>query len=266
MTDHYLTVQDVIDKIIAAIPGEPREDTVDNIKTGKPGQKVTGIVTTFLATLQVLQKTVELGANLVITHEPTFYNHLDEQEWLKDDPVYEAKRRFIEEHQLAIWRFHDYWHRHNPDGVLTGTLKRLGWEDYVDPLDPTICVIPSIPLSELVPVIKEKLGVQTARIMGDPNFICQRVAVLVGAWGGRTQILTLGRDDVDTLVCGEIAEWETTEYVRDATQMGRPKALVVVGHANSEEPGMEYLVEWLQKPLPNIPIHHLATGNPFWYG
>lgn len=115
-------------------------------------------------------------------------------------------------------------------------------------------------------MIKAKLGVQTARIMGDPKFICRRVAILVGAWGGRPHILALRRDDVDTLVCGEVAEWETTEYVRDAIQMGRPKALVVVGHANSEEPGMEYLVEWLQKRLPNIPVHHLATGNPFWYG
>lgn len=138
MKDHHRTVQDVIDKIIADIPGAPLEGSVDNIKAGKPDQKVTGIVTTFLATLKVLQKTVELGANLVITHEPTFYNHLDEQDWLQDDPVYEAKRRFIEEHQIAIWRFHDYWHMHHPDGVLTGALKKLGWEDYVDPVNPTL--------------------------------------------------------------------------------------------------------------------------------
>lgn len=265
MQNQDLTIQEVIEKIIADIPGAPLEGSVDVFKAGEPGQKVTGIVTTFLATLQVLQKAVELGANLVITHEPTFYNHLDEQDWLQDDPVYEAKRRFIEDHHLVIWRFHDYWHMHQPDGVLTGALQRLGWESYLDPQDRIVCSIPPVPLDELVFFIKEKLGVQTARIMGAPEFVCRRVAVLVGAWGGRPHILTLRREDVDTLICGEVAEWETTEYVRDAIRLGRQKALVVVGHANSEEPGMEYLVTWLGGRVPGIPIINVPAGNPFRY-
>jgi len=265
MPDHHLTIQEVIDKIITEIPGAPLEGSVDVIKTGDPDQKATGIVTTFLATLKVLQETVELGANLVITHEPTFYNHLDEQDWLQDDPVYEAKRRFIEDHHLVIWRFHDYWHMHQPDGVLTGALKQMGWEGYSNPEDPIICTIPPTPLDKLVSEVKGKLGVQTARLMGDPEFVCRRVAILVGAWGGRPHILALRREDVDTLICGEVAEWETTEYVRDAIRIGRKKALIVVGHANSEEPGMEYLVEWLRVRFPGLPIHHLSTGNPFRY-
>ena len=126
------TIQDVIDTIIATIPGAPLEDTVDIVKTGDPLQSVKGIVTTFIATSAVISKAIELGANLIITHEPTFYEHLDDTEWLSDDPVYQAKRRLIDQHGIVIWRFHDYWHRHLPDGVLTGVLNDLGWENQTD--------------------------------------------------------------------------------------------------------------------------------------
>ena len=107
-----VTVQDVIDVVIQNTTGEPLppDRTIDNLKAGRPGQKVTGIVTTFLATLEMLQKTETLGANLVLTHEPTYYNHFDNVDALKGDPVYEAKRRFIDESGIAIWRMHDYWH------------------------------------------------------------------------------------------------------------------------------------------------------------
>jgi len=38
---------------------------------------VTGIAVTMMATLDVLQRAAANGQNLIITHEPTFYDHLD---------------------------------------------------------------------------------------------------------------------------------------------------------------------------------------------
>jgi hypothetical protein len=46
--------------------------------------------------------------------------------------VYQAKRWLIDENQIVIWRFHDHWHIHRPDGILTGMIKELGWEDWAD--------------------------------------------------------------------------------------------------------------------------------------
>ena len=53
--------------------------------------------TTFLATRAVVQRAVDVGANLIITHEPVYYGHRDEVDWLADDPVYQAKRRLIDD-------------------------------------------------------------------------------------------------------------------------------------------------------------------------
>ena len=67
---------------------------------------------------------------------------------------------------------------------------------------------------------------------------------------------------MDALVCGEINEWETCEYVRDAERAGIAKGLIVVGHAASEEGGMAYLAEWLRERAPGIPITHVPAGDP----
>ena len=264
-TPGAMTIQEVIDLIIDAIPGAPQEGSVDTVKAGDPSQLVTGIVTTFLATAKVIQTARERGANLIITHEPTFYNHLDEVDWLQGDPVYTAKRRLLEAHNMVVWRFHDYWHLHRPDGITTGALNKLGWQAYASPDELNLCLIPPTPLAELALFLKEAFGAARVRVMGDPAMTCRRVGLLLGASGGRRQIQFLGRDDVEVLVCGEVREWETTEYVRDAAQAGHEKGLIVVGHALSEEPGMEGLVPWLQPRVPDVPVTHVPAGDPFRY-
>lgn len=77
-----LTVRRVIDALLADIPGAPFPNTVDTIKAGDPSQPVKGIVTAMFATDAVIPKTIGLGANFIIAHEPTFYNHTDETGWL----------------------------------------------------------------------------------------------------------------------------------------------------------------------------------------
>ena len=44
----------------------------DTVKFGNPEQKISGIVITMWATLNVIRRAAELGANMIITHEPPF--------------------------------------------------------------------------------------------------------------------------------------------------------------------------------------------------
>jgi putative NIF3 family GTP cyclohydrolase 1 type 2 len=72
-----VTAQDIIDRIRKSIGVEWHNDTVDSFKAGDPSTVVTGVVTSSMATLDVLQKAVKAGANLVITAAPTFYSRAD---------------------------------------------------------------------------------------------------------------------------------------------------------------------------------------------
>lgn len=260
------SIAQVVDFILQEI-GIPRvPKTVDTVKRGDPEQRLKGIATTFLATRTVIEKARNLGANLLITHEPTFYDHLDRVEALQGDPVYEAKNRFIRESGIVIWRFHDYWHQWKPDPIIYGLARRLGWAGRrVDPSNKRLYDIPPITFDEMCVLCKERLGIRHLRVLGNPKMICRRVALFAG-WGGamgEEQIQRLSRHEADVVICGESAEWTTCEYVRDALAQQINKGLIILGHANSEEPGMADLVEWLRARLPGVPVHHVPAGDPF---
>jgi putative NIF3 family GTP cyclohydrolase 1 type 2 len=258
-----LTIQNAIDTIVASVPGAPFPDTVDVVKLGDTQQNLTGVVVTFLATCHVIEQASQLGANLIITHEPTFYNHRDSTDWLSHHPTYAAKRRLIEENRLVIWRFHDYLHSLPPDSTVMGLVQALNWESYQSPEQPYICHIQPTTLRELGQSIKKRLSLPTLRVTGDMAMRCERVGLLPGFPPAEFQIGSLGEANVDVLVTGEIHEWEVSEYVRDATYLGYPKGLIVIGHAASEEPGIRLIIPWLEQRLPSVSIHFVPTGSPF---
>ena len=258
-----MTVQQVIDVILKEIPGAPFPKTVDTIKSGDGQKVVTGIVTTMFATVDVIRRTASLGANFIIAHEPTYYNHLDDTAWLDGDPVYQFKSDLLKKNGIVVWRFHDYWHTHRPDGVLMGVLEKMGWKSYYNKDNPPMISHPGMTLQEIVTQAKKGLGIRQVRIIGDSKQVCKRIALVPGAAGGTMQIKLLQKEKPDVLIVGEVHEWETAEYVRDARAMGMSTSLIVLGHAESEEPGMEWLVPWLQPKVGGLKVTHVASHNPF---
>lgn len=260
-----VTVGQVIDLIIKSIPNAPFPKTVDTLKSGSLTQNVTGIVSTMFATVEVIEKAIAAGANFIIAHEPTFYNHADETDWLQTDDVFQKKKELLTKHGIAVWRFHDYLHTHRPDGVQAGMLAALDWTRYASPNNPRLLTVPATPLGQLITHAKNKLGITQVRVVGDPAQSCQRILLMPGAAGGRSQITAIEKTQPDVVFCGEASEWETPEYVRDARRQGKKLSLVILGHIVSEASGMEWVVSWLQPQLPGIPIQYINSGNEFTY-
>lgn len=258
-----LAVQQVIDLILKSIPDAPFKQTVDTIKVGDGNQKVTGIVTTMFATDEVIAKAAKLGANFIIAHEPTFYNHADETSRFENDDVYRFKRDLLDKHKIAVWRFHDYIHAHRPDGVTMGVLQAVGWEKYYNADKPHVVKIPAETLENLIGLVKKKLGIHHIRFIGDRSAKCSKIVLAPGAAGGAMQITALQKEKPDLMICGELNEWETSEYVRDLRFMGGKTSLIVLGHIVSEEPGLEWLVKWLQPQIPLIKITHIPSTDAF---
>lgn len=256
------TVQEVINLILKERDLSPQRDTVDTIKAGQADQRVTGIVTTMFPTIPVIEEAARRKANFIIAHEPSFYNHQDAADWVPNNAVLKQKQQLLKKHAMAIWRFHDYAHALKPDAVSYGVAKKASWLPYYKPGQTTF-TIPPLSLQDLVAHLKRSLGIEQLRIIGDPLQRCARIALLPGAWGGQHQVTVVEQEKPDVLIVGEVSEWETAEYIRDARAFGANTALVVLGHAVSEEPGMEWVADWLQPKLSSIPITHIASGNPF---
>lgn len=258
-----LTVGEVINIILKEIPGGTIERTVDTLKSGDVGLKVTGIVTTMFATVEVIRKAIALKANFIIAHEPAFYNHTDATDWLEQDKVYSYKKELLAKNNIVVWRFHDYMHTYRPDGVLMGILNDLGWQKLYNASNPGVINLTPTPLREIIEHAKVKLGIKHLRFVGDANKSCSKVLIMPGASGGRAQIQRIMREEPDLIICGEVAEWETSEYIRDARAMGLNRALLVLGHVPSEEPGMVWLVNWLKPKVQGISVTHVPANNPF---
>jgi putative NIF3 family GTP cyclohydrolase 1 type 2 len=256
-------------EVVAAIQehvGIPwQKETVDTFKAGNPDTPVTGIAVTMMATLDVLQRAAAKGQNFVITHEPTFYNHLDVPDGMNEaDPVWKEKREFIEKHGMVVWRFHDHWHRRKPDGILAGMVHAMGWEKYQQEENPYLFTMPERTLEALAAEVAKKLGSPVLRVVGVPGMKVTRIAFSPGSAGFVRETHALEMDNVEVLLVGETREWETVEYAADAVTEGKRKALIVIGHVPSEQAGMEECARWLKTFVKDVPIEFVPTKQPFW--
>ena len=229
-------------------------------------QEVTGIVTTMFPTIEVIERTAKAGANFIIAHETPFYNNQDETDWLQQDDAYRYKIGLLDKYKIAIWRFHDYWHSHKPDGIIMGNLIKLGWEKYFDANTPRLLTLPTaMSLKSIVSLAKERLGIPSVRVIGNLKQECKTIYMAFGYMDSRMQIAAIQQYKPDLILSGETREWETVERVRDGQLMGQKTALLVLSHSVSEEAGMEYAAKWLQPKVPGIKITHIASTNPFTF-
>ncbi|WP_316829626.1 Nif3-like dinuclear metal center hexameric protein [Pedobacter aquatilis] len=255
-----VTVKDIMNTYINQLATGPIANTVDTLKSGSPDLVVTGIVTCMFATIEVINKAIAIGANFIVAHEPTFYNHQDATKFLQNDEVYKFKSELLKKHNIAVWRNHDNIHSIQPDGVWESLVEKLGWEKQLNNEKRIYNFNPSISFKNLITALKTKLEIPALRYIGDMNQQCSKVLLMVGAAGGQRQIEAIGKFNPDVLVTGEIAEWETAEYVRDARASGKKLSLIILGHIASEEWGSKYMEEWLKNKFPDIKTTFIRTG------
>ncbi len=254
----------IIDAIIKNTGSSVIPNTVDVIKEGSPETPVNGIVTAMFATMDVLKQAVSKNCNLIIVHEPLYYNHLDETKQFKNDQVFLDKQRYIRDHKLVIWRFHDYIHSMNPDGVSLGMISKLGWKKYAVNGTLDQFSLPETTLRELAGELKKIFPQFTFYIVGDPDMKLKNVRLAAGAPGSTYHIQLLEKENVDVVLTGESPQWETYEYTRDASAQGKKKAVIFLGHIASEEAGMDYCAEWLRGFIKDIPVSFVECGPSYW--
>lgn len=279
-----ITAQDVIDRIRQHIGVDWRAETVDTIKAGEASTAVTGIVTTSLASMAVLQQAVKSGANLVITGHPTFYSRGDARTPASGrgrgggpagatqavppppppaDPVFTAKNDFIATNRLVVFRLSDHWRLRAPNPLAEGLGDTLGWSARRVGGDPSRYDIPAMTVDALARHVKSALGARGGmRVIGNPQTRVQKVALLPGSTPIGAALAAL--PGADAIIAGEVREWESVEYARDVVFSGQPKALILLGRIVSEEPGMNMCANWLKTFVPEVPVRHIAAGDPYW--
>lgn len=258
-----LTAGDVADRIRDNVGVPWRATSTDGIKAGSPATIVTGIVTTTMATMDVLKRAVAARRNFIVSQEPTFYAANDQAGPRENDPVYRAKQAFIDEHQLVIYRFNDHWNARRPHEPSTALAGALGWAKYTAPDAEQIYRIPRTTFGALAANVRQLLNMRGGmRTLGRADMPV--TSVLVSA--GTTDIpnTTANLPHADVLISGEPREWEVVPYVADTWAAGSGKGLIVVGRYVSEEPGMKACAAWLHSFIPDVPVESMSIGDIYW--
>ena len=280
--------KDVVGKILEYHPQLENYDGCDGYKCGDPEAECTGIAVALVPTAQVLDKAAELGCNLVIGHEPIFYQTPDYPKWRGtfDNFIYREKIRRIEEKGLTVWRDHDHIHAHRPDGIFYGVMRELGWTEYLTGDDGKINYrfeLPETTVGDLGRFLKEKLSLNGLRIVGNPDDKVTKVAI-VGHLYPNSHIpdvldengyyhdyamnvmQVMEEEGIEVIIPGEIIEWTVLSYIRDASYMGHVRACLNIGHYSLEELGMKDFSKIVKTMVPeDLPVVYIPTQDEFTY-
>lgn len=252
--------------------------TRDQVLYGDTKQECRGIVTAIWASVNVIKKAHELGANLIISHEALFWNHGDHTDWLEqsNNDVYFIKKKLLDKYGITVWRAHDYVHSGIPmtngtyrDGIFYGFAKKMGWEDFMidDKVMTAKFEIPKTTGTKVAENLLHNLGLQGARIIGSLNNNVSKIAIPFHIFGdAKDEINEINKSNVDLLLPMEINDFTLSQYVRDSSIATGKAVIISVGHFNIEEPGMSYMSEYLPKILESkVPVHFVKVGDTYDY-
>ena len=257
------------------------ETTRDKILYGDPNRECTGIVTTIYASVDVIRKAHELGANFIIAHEALFWNRGDQQDWLKENEnsTYKEKSRLLDEYGITVWRFHDHIHSGIPyngdyiDGIFYGLAQETGWLNarissdiggavYVE-LDQ-----PTTPRA-VAEQIKKAWNITGMKAIGNMDAQVRKILVCGHIGEGmdiKPLINRVDKEDINLLLPLELIDFTLTEYVKDSGQLGYNRAILAPGHFNLEEPGMKYMLNYIDDALgEHIDAHFVQAGDMYTY-
>lgn len=259
-----MTAQQIMDCMFQYGSDGDYSNTCDTLKAGNPHREIHKVAVTMTATVDILRQALAWGAEMMIVHEPTYFNHWDTH---SSEPVETEKRKLIEQSGLVIYRYHDHPHIACPDMIASGMLEQMeldGLVTFPEPYNLVRAVLhqPMTAVS-FAAMLEQKLDIRHLRICGARNLPCTNISAKFGAPGGVLE--ELQRPDTQIMLTGETTEWSIAEYARDAASLGHNKTLIIMGHVGSERYGMRYVANRLQEKLPMLEVQYFHTAEVYTY-
>ena len=255
------TVRDVLSCLAAFAPTETKMD-FDNVGllVGRQDAAVSKVLLALDVTRAVVAEAAELGAELIVSHHPVFFQRKD----MTDADPAGARILDLAEAKIAAICMHT-----NLDaaegGVNDALAAALGLEDVellgTDGVDPEgkpygigrIGRIGPMELARLLPLVRKALKAPGIRFW-DAGRPAERIAVVGGAGG--SDLAAAAARGCDTLVTGEVKyhEW------LDGRELGLN--IVEAGHFCTENPVLGPVAELLGRHFPTLTVKCSEIHGP----
>ena len=236
--------------------------TVDTFKSGGPEVEVKGIAVGWMSYTWALKKALDLGCNLFVTHEPTYFNHRDCDERIFRFETARKKREFIEETGITIIRCHDVWDQYPETGIPMAWGKLLELDG---PIDGEGYYYVYDGHGEKAGEIAGKIAARVAglgqpgvQFIGAEDRPVKRIAIGCGAITPMFHFIEELKADMAVCSDDGFTYWRDGAFAIDS---GFP--VVIINHPVTEEHGLILLAEHLRKAFPRVPVHHIPQRCMF---
>lgn len=258
-----MKARDVLEHFLSRAPWVDRTKTVDRIIVGDAEKEVPHCVVTWIPSFAALREAVKRGVDLLLVHEPTFWDHLDRSPETK--PAAAAKLDFIREHGLVILRNHDCWDGWPEIGIPWAWARFLGLSGKPAAVGPNAFQqrydVDAVPFGEFAASIAKRttaVGEPMVEAAGDPARPVSKIGIGTGCYCSVFQFIEMGCDCC--IVCDDGANyyWGAVQHAED-----HGISVITVNHGTSEEPGMVTLARYVNEHLDGVKAEHLPQGCRF---
>ena len=251
-----MTARELYERLTVWSPIE-RENRSDGLVFGDGEKPVHTVAVMLIATPEVIRRAQEAGADMILTHEPTFHPIAGE-----GDGVMAKKRALCEAVGIPIYRLHDHMHFTAVDKINLGVLSRLSLDGEFDG-QKTFTLKEPMAKDALIAHITSRLSLGHPRYIGKKDLSVRTLSLLFGAWGDARILSEFLRPEVDLVIAGEACEYSVCEYIRDAVELGAEKGFLLLGHMGSEKAGMEYLADHINQTMEDVHAVYIDCGEVY---
>ncbi|MGE5531237.1 MAG: Nif3-like dinuclear metal center hexameric protein, partial [Bacteroidota bacterium] len=225
------------------------------LQVGDPQDEVYGLLLAVDATLEMVARASDVGAQMLVVHHPLLFSPLSTV--IAGDPIADVTAELIRG-RISLYAAHT-----NLDvAPRLGTAAALA--EVLELQDPRVLsagmtatgvetvgagrigTVSATTAGAFAARVASTLGAPATRIFGDPDAAVARIAVIPGSGGGG--IAEARASGAELLVTGELKHHELLE--------ARARGLVVVlaGHLQTERPVLPLLQRHLSETLPGLEV------------
>lgn len=259
------TTEDIREYLLSHSPWVDRDRTVDTVKAGDATQPVRKAGVCWYPSVWDIRAAVDAGCDLLIAHEPAFWEHGPEElTWRNRGPGIE-KTRLLDESGLVILRAHDTWDNWPEIGIRDAWARflhlgrpiaegsNLRWHALYEIPEQTLGSFASYVAGRV-----RELGEEGIQVMGQAERTVRRVAIGVGCAVPDQEMIDAGADVL--IGCYDGASyWAQRERCYEAGA-----AIITVEHGSSEMPGLMRLRDHLAEVFPSVEFIFVAEHPRTW--
>ena len=257
-----MKVKDINEHFLSRAPWVNRANTVDRIKAGDPDKEVARCAVAWIPSLEAIRRAVEMGVDLLVCHEPTFYDHFDADPTAT--PIGAEKLEYLNKHGLAVLRNHDVWDVWPEVGIPWAWGKFLGLNGEAAAMNDSktqhrhdIAPVPFGQFAKAVAARTATINEPLIEVNGDPDKLVSKIGVGTGCGCSVHDYQQLGCDCF--IVCDDGTNF--WEHMQIAEDLRIP--VICVNHCTSEEPGMVTMTQYINDNIEGVAAEHIQQGCRF---